>query len=220
MTMPESVRADRSLREVVRWQEDWIASPAPGVERRLLDRVGGEVALATSIVRYAPGASFDTHVHDLGEEFFVLDGCFVDEHGAYEAGTYVRNPPGSRHAPSAPDGCTIFVKLRHFHPDDGQRVVVDTRRAVFRPGLVDGLEVLPLHEHDGVSTALVRWAPGTRFKPHHHWGGEEILVLEGTFCDEHGSYPAGTWMRSPHLSQHWPFTEEGCLILVKVGHLG
>jgi anti-sigma factor ChrR (cupin superfamily) len=29
----------------------WIASPMPGVERRMLDRIGDEVARATSIVR-------------------------------------------------------------------------------------------------------------------------------------------------------------------------
>ena len=65
----------------------------------------------------------------------------------------------------------------------------------------------------------MRWEPGTKFHPHMHMGGEEILVLEGTFSDEHGDYPAGTWMRSPHASEHQPFSREGCLIYVKVGHL-
>ncbi|MEM8617794.1 MAG: cupin domain-containing protein, partial [Pseudomonadota bacterium] len=44
-------------------------------------------------------------------------------------------------------------------------------------------------------------------------------VLEGTFEDEHGTYPAGTWIRSPHMSQHKPWSDEGCLIYVKTGHL-
>ena len=68
-------------------------------------------------------------------------------------------------------------------------------------------------------TALVRWAPETKFNPHRHYGGEEILVLEGVFEDEFGKYPAGTWMRSPHMSAHHPFSIEGCLILVMTGHL-
>lgn len=34
----------------------WVPSPMAGVERRLLDRIGDEVARAISIVRYAPGA--------------------------------------------------------------------------------------------------------------------------------------------------------------------
>jgi len=83
------------------------------------------------------------------------------------------------------------------------------------------LSVMPLHSHEGIDTALVRWAPNTRFNAHSHPGGEEILVLEGVFSDEGGDYPAGTWLRSPRWSRHTPFTgREGALIYVKVGHLG
>ena len=58
------------------------------------------------------------------------------------------------------------------------------------------------------------------FNPHQHSGGEEILVLEGVFHDEFGQYPKGSWIRTPHLSKHTPFTkEEGALIFVKTGHL-
>ena len=92
-------------------------------------------------------------------------------------------------------------------------------RAEFRPGQIPGLEVLPLHEVASESVALVRWAPGTRLGTHRHQGGEEIFVLNGTFQDENGDYPAGTWIRSPHLSEHAPFSDEGCLIYVKTGHL-
>lgn len=197
----------------------WMASPQAGVERKMLDRVGDEVARATSIVRYAPGSVFAPHTHELGEEFLVLTGTFEDDQGAYPAGTYVRNPPGSRHRPFSTAGCEIFVKLRQFQAGDDARVVIDTSQAAFRPGLVPGLTVLPLHEYGSEHVALVRWAPGTRFQAHTHWGGEEILVLEGTFSDEYGDYPAGSWLRSPHLSRHQPFSDEGCLIYVKVGHL-
>ena len=197
----------------------WVPSPMPGVERRMLERDGDEVARATSIVRYAPGSSFTPHRHDLGEEFYVLEGTFSDEWGSYRAGTYVKNPPGSAHAPYTEEGCTLFVKLRHLDPNDSQRVVVDTAASPWRPGLVAGLSVMPLSDVGTAHTALVRWAPGTRFKPHMHLGGEEILVLEGVFEDEHGRYPAGTWLRSPHRSVHQPFSVEGCTILVKTGHL-
>ena len=197
----------------------WMASPQAGVERKMLDRVGDEVARATSIVRYAPGSVFAPHTHELGEEFLVLTGTFEDDQGAYPAGTYVRNPPGSRHRPFSTVGCEIFVKLRQFQAGDDARVVIDTSQAAFRPGLVPGLTVLPLHEYGSEHVALVRWAPGTRFQAHTHWGGEEILVLEGTFSDEYGDYPAGTWLRNPHLSRHQPFSDAGCLIYVKVGHL-
>ena len=197
----------------------WQASPSPRVHRRLLERMGGEVARATSVVRYAAGARFDVHSHDLGEEIVVLEGTLSDESGVYGPGTYLKNPPGSAHAPFSEEGCTLFVKLRHLDPQDQVRVVVPTRQAQWRQGLVPGLTVLPLNEFGTCHTAMVRWAPDTYFNPHRHYGGEEIFVLEGVFSDEHGHYPQGSWLRSPHLSQHQPFSREGCLIWVKTGHL-
>lgn len=186
----------------------------------MLDRLGDEVARATSFVRYAPNTTFTPHAHDGGEEILVLDGCFADEAGEYPAGTYLRNPPGSEHAPCSKAGCTLFVKLRQFAKTDSQALRIDTQAADWYPGLVPGLSVMPLHEHDGVSTALVRWAPNTIFNPHVHPGGEEILVLDGVFYDEFGVYPKGSWIRSPRFSKHAPFTKgEGALIYVKVGHL-
>lgn len=214
------LHADLDKRVVVNSEAlTWQASPAPLVQRRLLERVGGEVARATSIVRYAPGARFNTHQHALGEEIFVLDGTLSDEAGSYGPGTYLKNPPGSDHAPFSEDGCTLFVKLRHLDPGDHERVVVNTRQAPWFQGLVPGLTVLPLSEFGTQHTAMVRWAPGTYFNPHRHYGGEEIFVVEGVFSDEHGRYPQGSWLRSPHLSAHQPFSVEGCLILVKTGHL-
>lgn len=214
------IRAEFNERVVVRPDDQvWVPSPMTGVERMMLDRIGGEIVRATSLVRYAPGSSFQRHVHGGGEEFLVIDGVFSDETGDFPAGAYVRNPPGTSHAPGTAEGCTIFVKLHQFAPGDSARVVIDTRSAAFRPGLVPGLSVLPLHAFGGESAALVRWAPGTHFTSHRHWGGEEILVVEGVFEDEHGRYPEGSWIRSPHLSQHTPFSDEGCLIYVKTGHL-
>jgi anti-sigma factor ChrR (cupin superfamily) len=197
----------------------WTPSPMAGVERRLLDRQGGEVARATSIVRYAPGSRFDHHSHGGGEEILVLEGIFSDEEGEYPTGTYLRNPPGSHHAPSSRGGCTLLVKLQQMHPQDRQRQRVATREAPWLPGLVPGLQVMPLHSFGSESVALVRWQPGTRFPAHGHPGGEEILVLEGVFQDEHGSYPAGSWLRNPPGSVHRPWSDAGCTIWVKTGHL-
>jgi anti-sigma factor ChrR (cupin superfamily) len=199
---------------------EWHASPIQEVERQMLDRVGDEVARATSVVRYAPNTEFTPHTHDGGEEILVLDGCFSDERGDYSAGMYLRNPPGSHHAPYSNDGCTLFVKLRQFARTDSQALRINTKTSDWYPGLVPGLSVMPLHEHQGISTALVRWAPNTVFNPHVHPGGEEIYVLDGVFQDEFGVYPKGSWIRSPRYSKHAPFTgQEGALIYVKVGHL-
>lgn len=214
------IHADYAQR-VVLHQDDlsWVPSPVPGIARRMLDRIGGEVARATSIVRYLPGSKFTSHTHELGEEILVLEGQFSDEHGDYPAGTYIKNPPGTSHAPFTVSGCMLLVKLRHLHPEDRQACVINTRTAEWYPGLVPGLSVLPLSAHDTTHTALVRWAPDTYFNPHRHVGGEEIFVVEGTFEDEHGRYPAGSWIRSPHLSVHQPYSVEGCTIFVKTGHL-
>ena len=216
------LNSDFDQRVVQRAQDAvWTPSPLPGVERRMLDRIGGEVARATSIVRYAPDSRFERHVHGGGEEILVLEGVFSDERGDHPAGTYLRNPPGSSHAPFSRDGCSLFVKLWQFAADDLAPLRIDTASAVWHPGLAPGLSVLPLHEHDGVGTALVRWAPQTRFNPHTHPGGEEILVLEGVFRDEAGDYPVGTWLRNPRGSRHTPYTgAEGALIYVKVGAIG
>ncbi|MBT8450287.1 MAG: cupin domain-containing protein [Gammaproteobacteria bacterium] len=216
------INADFDARVVITPDEyQWVPSPMPGVARMMLDRVGDEVARATSLVRYVPNSQFSPHAHNGGEEFFVLEGVFSDEHGDYPAGTYVRNPIGTSHTPRiGEDGCVIFVKLHQFEADDQQQLAINTSQTPWRPGLVPGLEVMPLHQHGTESVALVKWAPHTQFNTHRHWSGEEIFVLEGTFYDEHGVYPKGSWIRSPHLSEHTPFTkEDGALIYVKVGHL-
>jgi len=214
------INADFSKRAVSRpADQNWVPSPMKGVDRIMLDRIGEEVARATSIVRYAPGSYFSEHEHSGGEEFLVLEGIFSDENGDYGPGTYVRNPIGSRHTPFSKDGCTILVKLQQFEADDIEQKVINTSATQFQPGTADGLTVLPLHSHGTESAALVRWAPGTRFARHRHWGGEEILVLEGVFQDEHGDYPKGSWLRNPHMSEHTPFSDQGCLIYVKTGHL-
>jgi anti-sigma factor ChrR (cupin superfamily) len=104
----------------------WIASPADGVERKMLDRIGEEKARATSIVRYAPNSRFPEHEHLMGEEFLVLEGLFSDEHEDYPAGTYIRNLDGTRHSPFSEDGCTILVKLCQFESGDDRQFSVDT----------------------------------------------------------------------------------------------
>lgn len=216
-----AIRTDLAERSVVLpGAAPWVPSPAAGIDRILLDRFGDD-GRATSIVRYAPNAAFPRHVHHGGEEIMVLEGLFLDEQGRYPAGTYLRNPVGSAHAPSAgPEGATLFVKLHQASPDDAAHVVIDTPTAGWLPGSVPGLTVMPLHAFADEHVALVRWAPHTRFHRHMHRGGEEILVLEGVFRDEHGTYPRGAWIRSPHGSIHSPFTEaEGATIYVKVGHL-
>ncbi len=218
----EPINQDFDKRVVVRtFNQKWQSSPQLGVQRIYLEKNNkGESSTVSSIVKFAPNSYFDKHTHDFGEEFIVLEGIFSDQHGDYPRGTYVRNPHNTSHIPFSKDGCTIFVKLRQFDIQDNLHVVKDTTKLPWLRGLIPGLSVMPLHEFSAEHVALVKWEPNTIFTKHKHWGGEEILVLEGTFYDEHGIYPKGSWIRSPHLSMHKPYTQnEGALIFVKTGHI-
>jgi anti-sigma factor ChrR (cupin superfamily) len=197
----------------------WLDSPMPDVQRRLLERDGAEVARATSIVRYAPGSYFSSHTHGGGEEFLVLDGVFSDDYGDYPVGTYVRNPVGSSHKPFSATGCTILVKLWQMHPEDQQRVVVQTQQSNWLAGAVGGQRVMPLHRYGSETVVLEKWNPGTHGLLRSNRGGTEIFVLEGVFADENSTYPQGTWLRHPAGHCHTPFSPDGCLLYVKTGHL-
>lgn len=197
----------------------WVDSPLPGVQRRMLERNGGEIARATSIVRYAAGSCFDEHTHNGGEEFLVLDGVFSDETGDFPAGMYVRNPIGSRHTPYSEKGCTILVKLQQFERDDRDFVKIDTNTADWFPVQPVGISVMPLHEFGEEQVALMKWKPGTFCEERVHPGGMEIYVIAGTLVDEHGIYPAGTWIRNPGGFVHAPWSNSGCVVYIKTGHL-
>ena len=219
------INADFSQPVVIRPHDyRWVGSPMPGVERMMLDRIGEEVARATSLVRYAPNSTFSEHVHGGGEEFFVLEGVFGDEHRLYPAGTYVRNPIGTGHSPRVGEaGCIIFVKLHQFDEADSTPVVIETQATETEPPEAPeapGFDVTPLHRFRNERVSLIRWGPRTTWQPHDHDGGEEIFVIKGSFSDEHGTYPAGTWLRHPHGSTHDAATHgAGAILYVKSGHL-
>jgi anti-sigma factor ChrR (cupin superfamily) len=217
----QELNSDFRQRVVVETAEmQWEASEADGVLRKRLERINVKPEPVTTIVRYQANSSFPAHQHVRGEEIFVLEGTFSDNHGQYDAGSYLRNPAGTKHAPYSKKGCTIFVKLQQFQASDHQQLNIQTKQQAWLSGLVPGLSVMPLHEHIHEHVALVKWQANTIFQAHQHIGGEEIYVLEGTFEDEFGSYPKGTWLRNPPNSFHTPFTKQGCIIYVKTGHLG
>ncbi len=220
---PERFHADFARRIVIATDGlPWIASPQPGVERRPLDRIGGELARATSLVRYAAGSVFPAHDHALGEEFLVLAGVFSDEHGDYPAGTYVRNPPGSRHAPRTAQGCTILVKLRQMDVRERTRVVLDTRVAGWLPGEREGHALLDLHSPVDKSehVTMQRLDSGTPLADIACPGGEEIFVISGELADADGAYAPATWIRNPPGFRRSGTVGRSALFWVKSGHLG
>lgn len=216
------LRADFSQRVVVRPEKyEWVSSPASGVERMMLDRIGDEVARATSIVRYAPDSRFPPHEHGGGEEILVLEGEFADEHGRYPTGCYLRNPIGTTHSPSVgPAGATIFVKLRQFAATDDRQVVIDTGAGDWRPSRTAGVDLQDLHRYGSEQVQMVRFEPDAHYPAHVHEGGEEVFVVSGRIHDADGEYSSGTWIRWPDGSSHRVSAgPEGALLYVKAGHL-
>jgi len=217
-----NLNADFSKRAAVHAASlPWIPSPMAGVDRRMLDRIGDEVARATSIVRYAPGSRFSPHTHDGGEEFLVLDGVFTDEHGDYPTGSYVRNPPTSRHTPGSRSGCVIFVKLWQFDLEDRTEVRLQTADLAFRPEPSrDGVGVLPLFQDARETVRLERWRPGAAVElapP----AGTELLVLRGAFEKVGERFAAQSWLRLPAgVPLSAKAGDAGCDIWIKTGHLG
>jgi anti-sigma factor ChrR (cupin superfamily) len=175
---------------------DWVSSPTAGVDRRMLFRIGAEVARATSIVRYAPASTFPRHTHGGGEEILVLDGVFQDEHGDYPAGSYFRNPPGTSHVPASAAGCTIFVRLWQFRSGDRTQIVrqpgegrsVEPRRgaAAARVLFEDAHEEVRLEEWSADAAV-------TLANPR----GLEFLVLSGSLMIGEDRLEALSWGRLP-----------------------
>lgn len=197
----------------------WMPSPSAGVERRMLERVGNEVALATSIVRYAPGSRFPPHRHDLGEEFLVLAGTFSDESGDYGPGSYVRNPAGSSHAPHSRDGCIIFVKLRQMQADEPEQVRVHPVDRRWQDEPQQGIRSALLYSNARTEVRLVSIDPGARLPQRDVAGGEELLVIEGAVELADRRLGPWSWHRSADVRQPALRALEPALLWVKRGHL-
>ena len=202
-------------------EQDWMLTPQLGVQRKLLERDGGEyVSRATSVVRYAPGSEFNPHTHDGGEEFFVLSGTFSDDSGDYPKGWYVRNPPGSSHAPYSEQGCEIFVKLGQIPRMDRKAVRMDTSCANADWEIAEcGTKTLTLHDSPYEHAALMHWPKGLKTDPTIFTGGVEIFLISGRFVDEFGDHNKGSWLRIPPGHGHKVRAIEDSLVYVKTGHL-
>jgi anti-sigma factor ChrR (cupin superfamily) len=212
------LNADFDTRVVVHSDTlDWSPSPMAGVDRRMLDRIGGEVARATSIVRYAPGSKFSAHTHTGGEEFIVLDGIFQDEHGDYPQGTYVRNPPTTSHTPGSAPGCTIFVKLWQFDMEDRNQFRKDMATETAPP--IDGVATALLHRDRWETVTFSTLAPNTTLS-NTDAGGIEMLVIDGVVQEGSESLEKGAWLRLPEGEKlSLKAGNEGAKVWIKTGHL-
>jgi hypothetical protein len=191
---------------------------APGVEVKRVVPDGAFDDFTTAIYRLAPQGVLPELPSGYGLELMVLEGELSFEHETLGVGGYARRPASSMELPRTTSGCTLYVKAGLFDAGETGHTTLKVGDLPWRPGHGQ-LEVKPLHEFAGKGCALVRWPAGERFIPHRHWGGEEVFVLSGTFEDEHGSYPSGTWIQSAHLSEHHPFVRDETVIFVRTGHL-
>ncbi len=221
MTPSSAINGDLSVRVAVDTAAlQWTASPSHTVWRKRVHLVGpAETGQVTSVVRYEPGSEFHAHDHPDGEEVFVLEGVFSDEHGDWPAGTYLLNPEGFRHAPFSREGCVLFVKLRQYPGRTRANVVVVTQSMPWQTTDRAGVEVRPLYSQAGFadSVRLERWGPravpGQRSYPR----GAELFVLRGSFEDEHGRFAERAWLRFPPGAAHTPATGNGCELYIKEG---
>ncbi len=215
------LNGDLSLRVVVDTETmAWSDSPGGHVQRKRVHRVGpGESGQVTSIVRYAPGASFPAHDHPGGEEILVLEGVFSDEHGDWPAGTYLLNPEGFSHAPFSREGCLLFVKLRQFPGVERRHVALQTAEEPWQRSVRKSVSWKKLYAQEPYSDhmRLEAWDAPAELGQLNFPQGAELLVLRGHFEDRLGRYGRGTWLRIPAGDSIAPTSDDYCELYIKEG---
>lgn len=216
-----NVNADFSQRVMLHGDSiAWEPSPMAGVDRRRLDRVDAQNDRVTTIVRYAPDSQFSSHVHTGGEEFIVLEGVFEDDYGDWPEGSYIRNPPQSSHTPGSKEGCTIFVKLWQFDPDD--RTFVHAQR--HKLGAVadrdrEGVLSSPVFKDEREDVRFEQWQAGAKFTLNAE-GGAEVFVIEGGFVQGGDELRRHSWLRMPvGCDVGIQAGPQGAHVWIKTGHL-
>ena len=189
------LNADFDTRVVVHSDQlEWNASPMVGVDRCMLNSILGEVARATTIVRYAPKSKFSAHPHTSGEEFIVLDGVFQDEHGEFPEGTYVGNPMKTSHTPGSDKSCTIHVKLWQFNMEDRNQFCKTMADELAES--VNGLTTAELHSDAQEVVTYSQIATGSVLHKT-DYGGIEIFVISGSVIEGGDTLGKGAWLRLP-----------------------
>ena len=206
----------------------YISSPSYGVNRFMLDRIGNEKARATTIVEYRPNSSFPEHEHIGGEEFLVLKGTFKDQFGAFPAGTYVRNPIGSKHSPWVDeDGCVIMVKLLQMAETGEGTTPLHIDFEKEKGAITEFGSVLEMYKNDstGERVQMIRLNPEVAFPidPLAE-GGEELFVYDGSLRILDEEYVQWGWLRfppGPPMDNRKTLAagEHGACVYRKTGHL-
>ncbi|RXJ74625.1 cupin [Veronia nyctiphanis] len=199
----------------------WQADSLSGVYYKPLAYEKNTRGHDTRFVRVAPGTEIDC-VGSAGEEILVVNGeCrFLVDDKTLNArqGCYLRVPHGKSFKLMTHSGCLFLEKRNQFCATDSKTVFTDMALSTWTEAQ-GNLRMLTLHEFNGEQVALIQWPAGQHFFSISHFCGEEVFVLSGEYRDEFGRYPAGTWMRNPHMFEYNPFCQEDTLLWIKVGHL-
>lgn len=187
----------------------WQESESSGIFQKILARAENQ---ETALIKIEKNAKMQENLENQSVEIFVLEGTYTNEFGKFSQGTYLHLALENPALVTVDDTCIIFRKTNQNQTQEN--IIIDTKTQPWLQGQ-GNLTVMVLYGQ----TALVKWPKQEYFIPHKHWGGEEVFVLDGVFMDEHGKYPKGSWIRSPHLSEHFPYVDEETVIWVKTGHL-
>lgn len=214
----EYVNMDFTLKKVIHSQDKELQIVQPDFSYVVLEEEGHDEGRKTSVITLQTNSFLRGLLENSSKEILVVSGNLESEYATLGAGAYLRIPKGSHVQFKATEKTVVFVK-ENAGILSSEQIFIKPFSNHWFPGH-GNLKVMELHHLPHDTAALVHWPAGTRFAPHRHWGGEEIFVMKGEFIDEHGRYPAGTWIRSPHLSTHFPYVEVDTTIMVKIGHLG
>lgn len=149
-------------------------------------------------------------------DIFIVHGSLVEHGGTHAQGSFLRRRSGAPMR-AGEHGAQLFA----YHDDQGgavEDITVATRDRAWQTGGAQGMRVSTLARQPE-RLLLVAWEAGTRIDWHTHPRGEEIFVLDGELCDQHGRYRAGTWLRLPAGVGHAPYTVTTTLTLIRTGHL-
>ncbi len=214
------IHADFSQAVIIKPEDyHWVKSPHGEVDRVMLDRIGDEIARATSLVKYAPHTTFPEHRHPHGEEILVLSGVFTENQNLhYSAGWYLRSPHQSVHQPSSEEGTLIFVKLMQIPTSETQTLRINTNDPAQWQEIGSRL-ICTLVDASYEHTYLEKLKPQQLFTEEAE-GGIEILITQGQLVDKEIVYEAGTWIRLPPKTHaHFQAGLSGASLYVKTGHL-
>jgi hypothetical protein len=202
----------------------WKETPIKGVSYKLLEKVNDQrKGRLTSLLRLEPNTTLPTETLDERCDILVLEGTLHDGHSTYGTHTFIRNQPGYLQTLSSKTGCVLFYKRRKpIRKTDIDRIEIDAKNTEWKPYPARGARVLHLYrDQHGVEAArLVDVYPDKQIPTHDHAMGDETFVVGGVIMDEHGSYEAGAWIRTPIGIPHTPFTKtENVVMLIRDGDM-